>query len=36
MAGKRSRGAKKTWTAKRDKEIAKARAKKKERKAALF
>jgi hypothetical protein len=37
MASKRSRGAKKAWTANRDKKVAKAREKKrKERKAALF
>ena len=35
MASK-SRGAKKAWTASRDKKVAKAREKKKERKAALF
>ena len=36
MAGKRSRGAKKAWTASRDRKVAKEREKKKERKAALF
>jgi len=36
MAGKRRRGAKKAWTASRDKKVAKAREKKKERKAGLF
>jgi hypothetical protein len=36
MASKRSRGAKKAWTANRDKKVAKAREKKKERKADLF
>ena len=36
MASKRSRGAKKAWTTSRDKKVAKAREKKKERKAALF
>jgi len=36
MASKRSRGAKKAWTASRDKKVAKAREKKKERKATLF
>jgi hypothetical protein len=35
MASKRSRGAKKAWTASRDKKVAKAREKK-ERKTALF
>jgi hypothetical protein len=35
MAGKRSKGAKKAWTAGRDKKVAKAREKKKERKASL-
>jgi hypothetical protein len=34
MGSKRSRGAKKAWTAARDKKVAEARAKKKERKAA--
>jgi hypothetical protein len=33
---KQSRGAKKAWTAGRDKKVTKAREKKKERKAALF
>jgi len=36
MTSKRSRGSKKAWTANRDKKVAKAREKKKERKAALF
>ncbi len=36
MASRRSRGAKKAWTASRDKKVAEAREKKKERKAALF
>ena len=35
MASKRSRGAKKAWTASRDRKVAKAREKKKERKALL-
>ena len=35
MANKRSRGAKKAWTAGRDRKVAKEREKKKERKAAL-
>jgi len=33
MSSKRSRGAKKAWSASRDKKVAKAREKKKERKA---
>ena len=36
MADKRSRGAKKAWTARRDKKVARAHEKKKGRKAALF